>query len=75
MIIPMPMKMPITTSGQAMSPPTIPCAISAIRPACGAGNFASPNPIPPCLMFASCRYITGKNITSEETTTDSNSTH
>ena len=32
----MPITMPTTTSGHAISPPTMPCEIAAIRPACGA---------------------------------------
>ena len=35
-----PMQMPTTTSGQAMSPPTMPCASEAMRPAWGAGSLA-----------------------------------
>ena len=35
-IRPKPIRMPTTTSGHAMSPPTMPCASEAIRPACGA---------------------------------------
>ena len=31
-------------SGQAISPPTIPLAIMAINPACGAGSSAPPRP-------------------------------
>ena len=33
---------PAMTSGHAMSPPTMPCAMSAIRPACGAGSSGLP---------------------------------
>ena len=47
----MPMKIPTTTSGQGMLPPTIPCASDAIRPACGAESSLSPKPMPPALMF------------------------
>ncbi len=32
----MPIAMPTTTSGHAISPPTMPCDSAAIRPACGA---------------------------------------
>ena len=35
-------KIPTMTSGHAISPPTIPFAINAISPACGAGNYALP---------------------------------
>ena len=34
------MQMPTTTSGHAMSPPTMPWASEAIRPACGAESCA-----------------------------------
>ena len=33
---------PVTTSGQAISPPTMPSAISAMSPAWGAGRSALP---------------------------------
>ena len=36
------MRMPTTTSGHGMLPPTMPCASMAIRPACGAGSAALP---------------------------------
>ena len=39
MISATPNSMPVTTSGQAMSPPTMPCARIAINPACGADRL------------------------------------
>ncbi len=39
-----PMAMPTITSGQAISPPTIPWERAAIRPACGAERFGPPKP-------------------------------
>ena len=44
MIIPMPKKMPTTTNGQGMSPPTMPMASVAISPACGAESWRLPKP-------------------------------
>ena len=40
----MPMPIPATTSGHAISPPTMPCEIEAIRPACGAERLGPPKP-------------------------------
>ena len=60
MISAKPMKMPTTTSGHGMLPPTIPCASAAIRPACGADNLGSPKPTPPPLILARCSQSSGK---------------
>ena len=43
-IIASPIAMPTMTSGQGISPPTIPCERAAISPACGAGRLALPKP-------------------------------
>src|SRR3972149_1422079 len=43
----MPIAMPTITSGQAISPPTMPWEIAAISPACGAGSRGPPEaPLP-----------------------------
>ena len=73
MISPMPIKMPTTTSGHGISPPTIPMAKVAISPAWGAESWRSPNPTPPALMLASCSSMRGKYITRLATTTAINS--
>ena len=39
-----PIAMPTITSGQAISPPTMPCEIAAMRPACGAERAGPPKP-------------------------------
>ena len=69
MISAKPIMMPATTSGHAISPPTIPCASDAINPACGAESARSPKPIPPVLMFACCSTISGKYMIRLATTT------
>src|ERR1022692_1570665 len=63
-----PMKIPTMTNGQAMWPPTMPCATAAIRPACGADSLGSPKPMPPLLMLAMCSHSNGKYITALATT-------
>ncbi len=69
MIIAKPIRMPVITSGHAMSPPTMPCASEAISPACGAERSLSPNPMPPLLMLPTCSHSSGKYITQLATTT------
>ena len=73
MIIEIPMRMPTTTSGHGMSPPTMPCANTAISPACGADNCRSPKPVPPLRMLPSCSSSNGQYITAAATTTAINS--
>ena len=55
--------MPKTIRPHGISPPTIPCASCAIRPACGAESSRSPMPMPPCLMLAWCSQSIGKTST------------
>ena len=68
-----PIMMPATTRGQAISPPTMPCASRAISPACGAESARSPKPIPPLLMLPCCSTISGKYMMRLATTTAINS--
>ena len=73
MIMAMPKKIPTTTRGQGMLPPTMPTASVAINPACGAESWRSPNPMPPAFMLASCSSMSGQYITRLATTTAINS--
>ena len=59
--------MPKRMSPHGISPPTMPCAIWAMRPACGAGSAGSPMPMPPWRMLPSCRITIGKTRTNEVT--------
>ncbi len=60
--------MPNRMSAHGISPPTIPWAIWAMRPACGAGSAGSPIPMPPWRMLPSWRITIGKTSTNEVTT-------
>ncbi len=46
----------------------MPCAICAIKPACGAGSWGSPMPMPPPRMLLWCRIAIGNTSTNEVTT-------
>ena len=74
MMIAIPIKIPTSTNGHGILPPTIPCASRAINPACGAGRARSPRPVPPAIMLLSWSSTSGKYITALATTTAINST-
>ena len=69
MIMAMPIRMPTPTRGQAMSPPTMPCARTAIKPACGAESWRSPKPVPPARMLPCWSSSSGQYMTALATTT------
>ena len=66
---------PNRISPQGISPPTIPWASWAIRPAWGADRARSPMPMPPCLMLASWSHNIGKTSTKEVVTVAMISAH
>ncbi len=60
--------MPKRMRAHGISPPTIPWAIWAMRPAWGAGSARSPIPMPPMRMLPSWRITIGKTRTKEVAT-------
>ena len=64
----------MTTSGHAISPPTMPCASDAIRPACGAEQLLIAEADAALVDVALVQHSSGKYITRLATTTAISST-
>ena len=62
-------KTPMRISSQGRAPEMMPLAITAMRPACGAGSLSPPMPMPPVAMSLLCSRVMTSTSTTEAAST------